>query len=117
MASATCNEQVASACLPLVALHCKKVGSNDALHKELTIEGIKSILATPTMQCLGGEQQLHLVANWIDAGGETEPGSGNQRLQYLDELLPLIDYDTISRMAEIQLFSSEWTIVKDGQSR
>ncbi len=77
---------------------------------DMTVDQFKELLRTQSATNIGGKEQLHLVAKWMDSG---DP----DRLDRFINLLPLIDLKSVTEEAAVDFFSDDNAIAKSAQCR
>ncbi len=80
------------------------------LDMDTTVDQLKELLRTQSATGIGGIEQLHLVSKWMDSGS-------SDRLDLLNDLLPLLDLKSVTEEAAVDFFSDDNAIAKSAQCR
>ncbi len=80
------------------------------LDPDITVDQLKELLRTQSAINIGGIEQLHLVAKWMESG---DP----DRLDRFIDFLPLIDLKSVTEEAAVDFFSDDNAIAKSAQCR
>ncbi len=99
-----------SACLPLISTDVPRL-----LKRRLTIEQLKEVLRLPSTKGLGGEQQLRLVASWMDNGHAAT--TILNRADQLDSLLPLVDLQSMTDASFFNFMRENHFIISNQECR
>ncbi len=110
IAQSTNSQRLITACLPLLSTDIPTL-----MRMKLNVDQLNAALQLPSIKNIGGEQQLRLVANWIDVAQTTT--AQPDPIQQLDSLLPLVDLRSIKDDAFIDFMSENNAIVANHQGR
>ncbi len=110
MAQSTNSQTLITACLPLLSTDIPML-----LRMKLNVDQLKEALQLPSIKGIGGERQLRLIANWMDA--EQSRTAQFDPVQQLDSLLPLVDLLSIKDDILFNFMSENNAIVANAQGR
>lgn len=110
IAQATNSTKLITACLTILATDVPRL-----LEMKLTVDQLKEVLRLPSIKRLGGEQQLRLVTNLVEAEASNSGRIGCVDL--LDSLLPLVDLNSITDDAAFDFMGENNAIVTNPQCR
>ncbi len=110
MAQQTKCSALISACLPLLSTDVPRL-----LKLRLTVEQLKEVLSLPSIKGLGGEQQLRLVASWMETGHAATYILN--RADQLDSLLPLVDLQSITDASFFNSMREKHFIISNQECR
>ncbi len=110
MAQETKCSALISACLPLLCTDVPRL-----LKLRLTVDQLKEVLSLPSIKGLGGEQQLRLLASWMDTGHAAT--TILNRADQLDSLLPLVDLRSINEASFLDFMREKHFIISNEECR
>ncbi len=85
------------------------------LRMKPNVDQLKEALQLPSIKGIGGERQLRLIANWMDA--EQTRTAQFDPVQHLDSLLLLVDLLSIKEDAFINFMCENNAIVANPRGR
>ncbi len=111
----TDNSDLISACLFQLPLSYEHFFTKASCREFFSVDHVKRILSHMAMQQLEGKHQLHAIAHWIEAGRRDDgvAGGHNERLDHLEELLPFIQFGSISLATLHDVLFSDYAMVED----
>ncbi len=107
--STNCSTLI-TACLPLLPTDIPRL-----LKLKLNIDHLKEVLQLSSVQDIGGEHQLRLVASWMD--NEVTTAAELTPVDQLDSLLPLVDLQSITDDSLFNFMGENHVIIINQQCR
>ncbi len=110
MAQSTNNPALITACLPLLCTDIPML-----VRMKPNINQLKEAFQLPSIKAIGGEGQLRLVAKWMDV--EQISGVQNDPVEQLDNLLPLVDFSSMTDATLLDFMGENYAMVASPQCR